>query len=209
MKLIWMVFACVVLLLAATDSQAQYRLGRMWVVGSGVVLPLGPDAFSDLWKSGFGLHGGVHYCLDDGQRVSVRATAGYERLSPNTNDVLVDLNVVNPEARLQVLDGSGSIFHLELNLKVSPRKTEGRFVPYAIGGPGFLRVAQDVRFVRQNTGATEQVNQSETNVGWGLGAGVDFVLRRDLTMFFEGQFTMVFTDQAGPRFMPFRLGIMF
>lgn len=204
MKTIWVILCG--LLLSVMESQAQYRSGHMWLVGSGVVLPMGPDAFSNLWKSGFGLNGGVHYCLDAGQRVSLRAMVGYERLSHRTNDGI--LGAANSGARLQVIEGSGSILHLDLNLKISPRQTEGRVVPYAIGGPGFVRVAQDARFVRQN-GLAEQVNLADTNLGWALGVGADVILERDLIVFVEGQYTMVFTDQAGARFMPFRLGVMF
>ena len=198
-----------ILLGQASGVQAQYRAGRMWAFSSGVLFPVGPNTFSDRWKSGANLGGGIHYCLEEEQRVSLRATAEYSRLSPQKNEVLDELGIVDPGARLHVLDGSGSIWDLTVNLKISPRWTEGRVVPYLIGGAGLMRVSQDVTFTRIGNTEPERVDQSGTDLGWSLGAGLDAKLARELTVFIEGQYKIVFSDDPGPRYLPIRIGVLF
>lgn len=197
------------LCITCTTAQAQYREGHMWVASSGLTFPISPDSFADRWKSGFHIGGGILYNLNLEQRVMVRATASYQRLSPNTNQILSDLGVVNTENRITVQSGSGSIWSLALNLKITPRWTEGFIIPYALGGPALMRVSQDVTFVPQNTTQSQQFSQTATDIGWGLGVGLDFDLPNELTLFAESQYTMVFTQDAGPRFIPVRIGILF
>ena len=197
------------LLAPASGAEAQYRAGRMWLLSSGVVFPMGPDDFRDTWKSGLALGGGIHHCLDKEQRVSLCAVLEYSRLTPQKNEVLDGLGVVDPETRLHVQDGSGSILQLGVSVKLSPRWTEGRFVPYAIGGCGVMRVVQDVTFTRAGEAHPEHVDKADTDGGWNLGAGVDVRVAKDLTGFIEGQYTIVFSGQAGPRYLPVRVGVLF
>ena len=83
-RLRWAVLAGLLMLCAASTAEAQYRTGRVWVIGSGIAFPMGPDAFSDLWKSGFVLNVGLHHSLNVEQRVLVRVLASYHRLSANS-----------------------------------------------------------------------------------------------------------------------------
>ena len=206
----WVVLMGLVALCVTTTAGAQYRTGRVWVVGSGIAFPMGPDAFSDLWKSGFVLNAGVHHSLNVEQRILVRALASYHRLSASSNTFLDEIGVVDPDARVHVASGSGSILTLLCQVKVTPRWTEGRVVPYLVGGPSIMRVAQDATFTRAGSAlGNEQINESNTDFGWGVGAGLDIQVADDLTVFVEGQYEMVFTQEAGPRFLPIRLGVMF
>lgn len=192
-----------------STSHAQYRAGHMWVASSGITFPISPDSFADRWKSGFHLGGGISYSLNLEQRVMVRATASYQKLSANTNATLSDLGIVNTSNRITVESGSGSILSLALNLKITPRWTEGFLIPYALGGPSLMRINQDVTFTPIGDIQSQQFSQTTTDIGWGLGVGLDFDLPNELTLFAETQYTMVFTQEAGPRFIPIRLGILF
>ncbi len=192
-----------------TTSHAQYREGHMWVASSGLTFPISPDSFADRWKSGFHIGGGILYSLNLEQRVMVRATASYQKLSPNTNRILSDLCIVNTRNRIYVQDRTGSIWSLALNIKITPRWTKGTLIPYAIGGPALMRVNQDVTFIPLGDTQSQQFNQTTTDIGWSLGAGIDFDLPHEITFFVESQYTMVFTQEAGPRFIPVRLGILF
>ncbi len=58
-RLRWAVLMGLLMLFTASTAEAQYRTGRAWVIGSGIAFPMGPDAFSDLWKSGFVLNVGL------------------------------------------------------------------------------------------------------------------------------------------------------
>lgn len=108
-----------------------------------------------------------------------------------------------------VQNGSGSIWALALNLKITPRWTEGFFIPYALGGPSLMRVHQDITYTPQDGTQSQHFNQTETDMGMSLGAGIDFDLPHEITFFAETQYTMVFTQDTGPRFIPIRLGILF
>jgi len=181
----------------------------MWVISSGVTFPMSPDRFSDRWKAGYNIEAGILYSLSLEQRILIKTTASYQRLSPNTNSFLSDLGITNPNNRINVQNGSGSIWSLALNLKITPRWTEGFLIPYAIGGPSLMRVHQDVTYMPQGSTQSQQFNQTTTDIGLSLGAGIDFDLPNEITLFAESQYTMVFTQEAGPRFIPFRLGIIF
>lgn len=196
-------------LICMSTSHAQYRPGHMWVASSGITFPISPDNFADRWKSGFHLGGGILYHLNVEQRVMVRATASYQKLSPNTNSILSDLGITNTNNRINVQDGSGSILSLALNLKITPRWTEGFLIPYALGGPSLMRISQDITYTPQGSTQSQQFSQTTTDIGWGLGVGLDIDLPNELTLFVETQYTMVFTQDAGPRFIPIRLGILF
>jgi len=203
------VIAFCLLFASVSTSQAQYREGRMWVASSGLTFPVSPNSFADRWKSGFHIGGGILYCLNLEQRVMIRATASYQKLSPNTNEFLSDLGIINSSNNIVVQEGSGSIWSLALNLKITPRWTEGTLIPYALGGPSIIRVSQDVTYIPQGDTQSQQFNQTTTDLGWALGVGLDFDLPHELTLFAESQYTMVFTQEAGPRFIPVRLGILF
>lgn len=197
------------LLLTPLTTPAQYRDGLMWVASSGLSFPISPDTFADRWKSGFHIGGGVLYGLNLEQRVMVRTTASYQKLSPNTNQFLLDQGITNTSNRITVQSGSGSIWSLALNLKITPRGTEGRIIPYAIGGPALMRITQNITYVPQGSPQSQQFKETTSNMGWSLGLGLDFDMRSTLTLFAESQYTMVFSDQAGPRFIPIRMGILF
>lgn len=201
--------AICLILTSFTISHAQYREGHMWVVSSGITLPMSPDSFADRWKSGYHIEGGILYSLNLEQRIMIKATASYQKLSPNTNAFLSDLGITNPNNRINVQNGSGSIWSLALNLKITPRWTEGFLIPYALGGPSLMRVHQDITYTTQGNIQSQQLNQTTTDIGLSLGAGIDFDLPGEITLFAESQYTMVFTQEAGPRFIPIRLGILF
>ena len=196
-------------LLCITTSHAQYRPGHMWVASSGITFPMSPDSFADRWKSGFHLGGGILYNLNLEQRIMVRATASYQKLTPNTNSFLSNLGMTNTTNSIHVESGSGSILSLALNLKITPRWTEGFLIPYALGGPSLMRISQNITFIPQGSTQSQQFKQTSTDIGWGLGVGLDFDLPNEITLFAETQYTMVFTQEAGPRFIPIRLGILF
>ena len=108
-RFVWVVLMGLLALFATNPADAQYRTGRVWVVGTGIAFPMGPDAFSDLWRSAFVLNAGLHHSLNLEQRVLVRVLASYHRLSANANATLQELGVVDPYARVRVETGSGSI----------------------------------------------------------------------------------------------------
>jgi opacity protein-like surface antigen len=204
----YLITICLILT-SFTISHAQYREGHMWVISSGVTFPMSPDSFSDRWKSGYHLEGGILYSLNLEQRIMIKATASYQKLTPNTNSFLTDLGISNPNNRINLQSGSGSIWSLACNLKITPRWTEGFLIPYALGGPSLMRVHQDVTYISQGATQSQQFKQTTTDIGLSLGVGIDFDLPNTITLFFESQYTMVFTQEAGPRFIPIRLGILF
>ena len=56
---------------------------------------------------------------------------------------------------------------------------------------------------------TQNLDQIDHNLSWGFGAGLDIIMHRDMTVFLEGKYTIVFTQDAGPRYLPIRLGVLF
>ncbi len=99
----------------------------------------------------------------------MRVLASYHRLSANSNAILNELGVVDPNARVHVDSGSGSILTASCQVKVTPRWTEGRVVPYLVGGPSVMRVAQDVTFVRAGSAlGAERIDESTADFGVGF-----------------------------------------
>ena len=72
-----------------------------------------------------------------------------------------------------------------------------------------MRVHQDITYTPQGSSQSQHFNQTATDIGWSLGVGIDFDLPNEITLFAESQYTMIFTQEAGPRFIPIRLGILF
>ena len=87
---------------------------------------------------------------------------------------------------------------------------KSEIIPYGILGAGLYIVGVSDLVTSDSTGTHTSSNSSETVLGYGIGGGIGFRLRKDVALFGEVQYYDVFGGafQTNPSFISFKAGIM-
>jgi hypothetical protein len=108
-KLSKYLLVCIVILFAATNSSAQFKLPHLQIVGMGVYSTPTGNAFKDGFKSGLGVEAGAGIGLGS---TMLMGTAGYQTYGSNTANTSGTLKVTSFKAGLRQYIFLGRLFLL-------------------------------------------------------------------------------------------------
>lgn len=203
MRRIFVIFF--VLMITAT-LQAQKANSLVYYVNTGVAFPSSPDLFSDAWSTGFNFGGGLGKMIN--KTVELQGYFTYHNFSFDEDGLLSSLGASG--VSLSVDGASASIITALANIKLRLQSNpEQKVTPYFGGGAGFFRISLGDASVSGPGGSIEVGGGSESAIGLAFGAGVDIQLSPRTALFFDGKYSIGFTDVESIQYFPVKVGLQF
>jgi len=174
-------------------------------IGAGLSFPESPTEFSDYYKMGFNVGGGVGFALSP--TFAIVGDFSYHNFSFDDSNFLSSFGLNN--LGINISGGATSVYTITGNLKVSLNQGPGVVVPYLIGGVGYVNLSTSDVMVSGNGSAVSVPGNSESDFYAQVGAGVDFLVAPTTGIFVEGKYAIAFTSGSNTAFLPIRVGVIF
>lgn len=169
---------------------------------AGIGFPSKPQGFSDYWKMGFNVGGGVGFPISPS--ISLTGSIDYNSFPFDEDGFLKSLGLSG--SGVSVTGGSASIFTITGNVKALLNTAPGRVAPYATAGLGFLSLSTaDATVAYQGQTATAK-GDSESAFSLLFGAGIEIPAGTS-TLFIEGKYGLGFTKGESTAFIPIKAGV--
>ena len=200
------IFNIFLLLVTAVNVFAQEPNKVELYGNSGISFPAGPDEFSDYWKMGFNLGGGIGYPLTP--NFVLIGYFDFNSFKFDDDAFLEDYGLGG--SGLSVSGGEASVITLSGNLKINLQTSSSQARPYLIGGIGLFKLSvSDMTIYDRFGGFAKTEGDSETAFSVLLGAGIDFAVGERMDLFFEGKYAIGFTEDESTQVLPIKLGLKF
>ncbi|RPI14485.1 MAG: autotransporter outer membrane beta-barrel domain-containing protein [Ignavibacteriae bacterium] len=154
--------------------------------GTGLSTPMSEEGFTNLYNMGFNLHGGAGLVFSSS--VAGRLSLEHNRFPQSSNNLGQSGTFTITSIKADIMAG-----------EVNNIKTVN---PYGVAGIGAYILSVSVtenNFTR---------SESETNMGVGLGGGINFKVSPNMGIYTEAQYNIIFNeDGAAKGFLPIKVGI--
>jgi len=215
------VVMCVMLILALSGTALAGEIKPAIYVGGGMSLPMGPQLFSDFWKSGFGGSGGIG--LQVSPAIEIGGTFGYSKFPFDDDAVLeyfgvsdLELSGVNVDITFSGLDITTLEF-LAYGKYIFTVGAEGsKFKPYMLATAGMTKMSTDEMSASVivtgaiDTSFTESAPKiSTTDFTIGFGAGFEYMFSPKAGLWLDGKYMVVLTEGESTAYLPLRAGLKF
>jgi hypothetical protein len=190
------------ILLPATVS-AQDR-NFTFTVGSGIVIPRGPETFEDLWQDGVNINGGIYYSLNKSIQIGIQTSQYYfEFDSQKLNDQFQEQN---PDLSLALSGNDTKIEVFMPSFRIIAPSLE-RFLPYVQAGAGFFRIKideseQTINFPDNTAISFAFRGDKETAFALNIGGGVAVSLNERSSLLLEINLIVGFTEEDTTTILP-------
>ena len=168
-------------------------------------MPIGPTAFKDGWKMGFGFGGGVG--LQFNPQIEASGKFYYNTFGFDWDKLIGGASGVSGDgADFQAIE-----FGVDLKYMFAAGGQTALLKPYVVLGGGFV----NVKFTDATiTGGTTTYmipfsGISETKINFSGGAGLDYMMSPQMGIWVEGRFLLIATEGESISFLPIRAGIKF
>jgi opacity protein-like surface antigen len=196
----------IMLLIFAQTTFAQGQAKKpSFFVNAGFSIPSAPDEFSDYWKTGFNIGGGIGHSLTP--NVQFQGIVEYNSFGFDGDKLLEDYGYGG--TGISVSGGTASIVTASANLKTLLSAGKSSSTPYFIGSLSFFRLSTSDATVSY-MGMSETVDgDSETAAGVAFGAGINIEMNPNMNLFIEGKYGVGFTENESTQYLPLKVGLEF
>lgn len=215
------VVMCVMLILALSGTALAGETKPAIYVGGGMSLPMGPQVFSDFWKSGFGGSGG--FALQVSPAIEIGGTLGYSKFPFDDDAVLAYFGLSDfqlPGLNIDVSFSGLDITTLEFLAYGKYMFTVGaegsRFKPYMVATGGMTKMSTDELSATVtisgliDTSFTETApSMSTTDFTIGFGAGFEYMFSPKAGFWLDGKYMVILTEGESTSYLPIRAGLKF
>ena len=180
-------------------------------VDGGVSFPAAPPEFSDFWKTGFAIGGGVGVRLTPFWEIVT--SAHYQRFPADEEGQIDGLLLEGPGGVLEIasIDGrDAETIALLMEVRVHPGSPESSIDPFLAFGSGFCRVATTDAMVRPADPGYAPIpilGDTDSALAATIGGGLGYRVAPGWQIVLESIYTIAFTDQSSTEFLPLRLGV--
>jgi opacity protein-like surface antigen len=180
---------------------AQEKPKITYYVSAGIAVPSAPDEFSDYWRTGLNIGGGVGFPISN--NVQLVPTLSYSNCGFDVDRFLLDSGV--GDFGYDINGGDASLTTLNADFRFSFNTAQGKVVPYVVGGAGIFWLSIDDALLSYQ-GYTIRVNgESETKVGIDFGAGIDFSAGPRTNISIGGRLVVGFTEGDNTQYFPLQV----
>jgi opacity protein-like surface antigen len=199
---------------SAALSQSENKIDLY--LGSGASIPSGPNEFSDNWKMGYNIGGGIGYSLTNS--VSIILSAEYSSMQLDNANMLRSFDIPYG-ASASIEGGTASCLAIAGNLKFLLPKTLVSVTPYVIAGLGYFNLSfSDINCKASYTEYSYSYSysysytvtlttDSRSAFSTSIGAGMDIPAGETMVVFLEARYFIAFTESDNTNIVPIRAGI--
>jgi opacity protein-like surface antigen len=198
--------------LAASASGEEKPKLELFASG-GLATPLSPSLFSDSWKNGWGVGGGATYRFNS--RLALEGRIDYDKFAFDQAGfedlVLGGIGIVPFDLGLgfEIEGADVSVLSFVGDVKFAIVGDDKRISPYVMGGGGVGRLSTSETTIRTTVLPLYDIffdpnfyafddtieSQSETGPLITFGGGVDIRASQRVTIFVEGRYQRLFTEE--------------
>lgn len=174
-------------------------------VGGGASVPVAPDLFKDLWGVGYNVGGGIGFTLRKG--LVLHPSVEYASHPLDEDAFLANIGASNIPG-VSVRGVSVNTLHVHANLRA--KLTDRRMSPYVLAGAGLIHLsASDITATVGGQAVTQAFTETETKLGFGLGAGLDVPLSERTGLFVEMKWLIGLTEVNRTQTLLLRAGLAY
>lgn len=215
----WWMYVGVLMTLTCTfvfaRTPGSYSLGGF----GGLNLPQGPDEFKDYFKSGIGF--GAEFKYNINEKMSFVGSFAYLPFNYNEDKMEEDImELVGGEEDIQInIEGGGIKYNaIQANLLLYLSQPEASTGFYLTGGGGYYMGKSETPDKVELTYAGETIDitdmmegeeESENDLGVNFGAGLELAMGTSMSLFVEGKYHIVFTEDESTKFITLMGGLRF
>jgi opacity protein-like surface antigen len=174
-------------------------------INTGFSIPSAPNEFSDYWKTGFNIGGGIGFPIIRNLRFQVDLE--YNSFAFDEDTFIDDLSYGG--TGISISGGTASILTAAVNLKALIPTGSYSKTPYLIGGVSFFALSISDGTVRYEQYTRTIGGDSDPAIGLSLGAGISFVMNPNMNIFIEARYGIGFTEDEDTQYIPFKVGLEF
>lgn len=198
MKKALLVLGVLVLFAMSASAQMPSKPFNLYA-GGGMSMPLSPDGFKDMQKTGY--HGMVGIGFNVMPALQVVGKAEYHSLAADHSIYSLMLST----AESDISGGTFTPLMFGADARYSFSLPAAPVTPFVLGGLGMARLSfSDVEF----TGGT-MMFESQTKMYWNVGGGFEFKAGPSASLFVEARYVSIATDGDSIGMLPISLGIKF
>jgi len=195
---------CTTILLGPAAVAAQSR--TMVSMSGGISIPVAPDTFVDYWGAGYNISGGVGYFLGHQQRFAVQGCVDYSNHPLDEEEFLKAAGV----SGISISGGSLQVLAVSVDIRASLGLADARAVPYFLGGVGLFRMSMsDMAAAGGGEFYSQEINESESKIGYGFGAGLDLRLTERSGVFLQAKYSIGLTEDEAMHHLPLKIGFFY
>ncbi len=192
-------------MISAVPVFAQNSAGPTFYVNTGLAVPSAPNEFSDYWKTGINLGGGVGFPIT--RNLSFVGNLLHTRFSFDGEKLMADNGMGGYGFYFE--GGTTSITTFFGDFKMELGSNPGKVTPFLMGGAGlFFVTIRETTMQYQNQFETIP-GGDETKLGIDLGGGVDIALSPRTKLQLGMKYIVGFTDIENTSYFPIMIGLSF
>ncbi|HXG00393.1 MAG TPA: outer membrane beta-barrel protein [Bacteroidota bacterium] len=191
------------LLIFSSSSFIQEEGRAELYLHGGLSFPFQPKEFSDYWKMGFNIGGGLGYSFSP--YLALVGHVDYNNFAFDEDGFLKDLGFSG--LGIKISGGSASIFTVSGNLKATLTTTPHSVSPYFIGGIGFFSISISEVTVSGGGVSVRVEGDSESAFCVSFGPGIDISAAETVSILLEGKYVIGFTENENTTYIPLKAGI--
>lgn len=199
-------FIAVMLFVMAGVVSAQVPTPFSLYVGGAVSIPNSPDAFADLYKTGF--HGSVGFGLKVMPGLQTVAKVEFHRFKLDHEAT----QAINPLLVGEDINGGhNNMWMFGADLRYTLPIPQPAFKPFIIGGLGLARISVTDFDGTSSLVASLNDLQPETQnkVYFNVGAGFEFPTGPKMNLFAQVRYVSIATEGESSSFIPITIGLKF
>lgn len=192
--------------LIASSAFAEGGLKPAIYVGGGIGMPMTPTIFSDYWKMGVGFDGGVGFQFSP--KAELVARISYNSFPLDADKLMEEAGVTG--VTIDGLDFQS--IEMGADIKILMGAEEAKAKPYVIAGGGFSTIKFTDATVTGDDGSSVSLPAgaiSETDLFFGGGVGMDYMISPTMGIWFDGRVSVVLTEGESTIYLPIRGGLKF
>lgn len=188
----------------ASASPGQDQKQRYFFVGGGMSFPLYPQNFSDNWKLGYGIGGGLMTSLSPILQLGIEA---------EYNNFALDHDRFSfydtSGQRYRSTGGSAGIFFVSPVLKLMFSRARDGPSAFALLRIGFHHESTSDLTISGSSNTYTLSGTSHSALSMGVGIGLDIPINEGIGIILRAEFVNAFTDVQSTQYLPLRGGFRF
>lgn len=174
-------------------------------VNIGMGIPSSPNEFSDYWKTGLNIGGGIGYPAS--KNLDIIAMFNYSSFSFNGEKFINDAGYGG--YGFEIDGGTASFLTLNVDLKVALASGDASVRPFIVGGACLFKMSIKDATVRLQGQSETVAGDDETKLGISIGAGFDVMLNQQMSLYLAARYAVGFTEDESTTYFPLNIGLMF